>query len=580
MISGFFEGECSRMKSDSTTKYTRTSEDMSTTLAALKNPLTRTVIVQTCNNNIKISDDGASKIGAALQHPNCHLTGLALTALQHPKIGLLHISNGLQQLGSRITTLHLPNNQIDCESVASITRALQHTNSRVTELDLSDNRIDTHGVRLIASALEHSNCCVTILNLLNNRLANDYGARMIAGALLHPNCRVTELAIGHSGSNNEERMTSQGVIDIALALEHVNSSVTKLKLEADVGNDGARQLAHAFESINCCVTHLSLTCCRFGEKSMQHFTRALRHSNCRLIWLDISDNQIGNVTVSDDVELMLLADSLQHKNCRLTKLDITHNEIDSKGVEFIANALKHVNCRLTCLDLGYNPLLCAVGMKHIADALQNVNCRLTELDLTCCMIGSTGVNHISESLKHINCLLTEINLHENEIGLAGMKHVARALQHPSCRMAYVDLFEKDTLVEIAGMKYVFAALASRSTMSLLQDFPVGTIHLSNGETYNIEQCPDIPIELKNSIISKQASVSSIAIILHHISNSQQILVTGLMALRSIDNPEAGPLWRKLYELIGPFRSKIVEYLFWSNNFSNLKLRYYHGNTIR
>jgi hypothetical protein len=276
--------------------------------------------------------------------------------------------------------------------------------------------------------------------------------------------------------------------------------------------------------------------------------------------------------VSDDVELMLLADSLQHKNCRLTKLDITHNEIDSKGVEFIANALKHVNCRLTCLDLGYNPLLCAVGMKHIADALQNVNCRLTELDLTCCMIGSTGVNHISESLKHINCLLTEINLHENEIGLAGMKHVARALQHPSCRMAYVDLFEKDTLVEIAGMKYVFAALASRSTMSLLQDFPVGTIHLSNGETYNIEQCPDIPIELKNSIISKQASVSSIAIILHHISNSQQILVTGLMALRSIDNPEAGPLWRKLYELIGPFRSKIVEYLFWSNNFSNLKLR--------
>ena len=145
---------------------------------------------------------------------------------------LLKSSHSLQNL-------HIHQNNLSSESVASIITGLSH-NSSLTTLDISNSHFSMANVVSLASVLkDHSKCTLTVLNLQDCHI-NSEGAVELAAALCK-NSTLKRLYLDHNPIGVE------GASSMSDMLQH-NTSLERLYLCDDsVGEEGVHQLINSLK---------------------------------------------------------------------------------------------------------------------------------------------------------------------------------------------------------------------------------------------------------------------------------------------------------------------------------------------
>lgn len=167
----------------------------------------------------------------------------------------------------------------------------------------------------------------------------------------------------------------------------------------------------------------------------------------RLLWLDLSNNPIGNegaaalavmlenhcsldtlilskATLSDEAASTVIRSV--HKNATLKKLDLTHNGIGRGNQTHLALAqLLTRNEALHTLKLGWNSIH-GYRAEEFLNSLR-YNTHITDLDLSWNTVGSRGAGCLGWSLR-FNTALVHLDLTHNDIGERGGFVLADTLQ--------------------------------------------------------------------------------------------------------------------------------------------------------
>ena len=204
---------------------------------------------------------------------------------------LLRSSHSLQHL-------HIYQNNLSSESVASIITRLSH-NSSLTDLDISNSHFSMANVNILASVLkDHSKCTLTKL-YLQDCYINGEGAVKLAAAL-YKNTTLRNLDL----SNNPIGERVKGVTAVAEMLLE-NKTLRELNLQdCHITSEGAVELAAAL--------------CK----------------NSTLKYLDLDHNPIGVKGASS------MSDMLQH-NTSLEYFSLCDDSVGEEGVRQLINSLKH-----------------------------------------------------------------------------------------------------------------------------------------------------------------------------------------------------------------------------------------------
>ena len=194
--------------------------------------------------------------------------------------------------------LHIDENNLSSEGVASIITGLSHNNS-LRGLDISDSHFSMANTLHLSSLLrEHSKCTLTSLRTQNCHISSE-GAVELATAL----CKNTTLRTLHlSGNPIGERV--DGVTAVATMLVE-NKSLTLLWLDdCHISGQGAGEVAAAL------------------------------YKNSTLQDLNLNSNPIGVEGASS------MSDMLQH-NTSLTQLYMCDDSVGEEGVRQLMNSVKY-----------------------------------------------------------------------------------------------------------------------------------------------------------------------------------------------------------------------------------------------
>ena len=180
--------------------------------------------------------------------------------------------------------LHIEQNNLSLESVASIITGLSHNNS-LRELDISGSHFSTANTLHLSSLLrEHSKCTLTSLRLQDCHISSK-GAMELAAAL----CENTTLRkLDLSGNSIGEHV--EGVTAIVTMLAE-NKSLTWLELRGcHISGQGAGELAAALCK-NSTLQYLILNRNHIGVEGASSMSNMLHH-NTSLSWLEIRDDSV------------------------------------------------------------------------------------------------------------------------------------------------------------------------------------------------------------------------------------------------------------------------------------------------
>ena len=181
--------------------------------------------------------------------------------------------------------LHIEQNNLSSESVASIITGLSNNNS-LRELDISGSHFSTANTLHLSSLLrERSKCTLTSLRLQNCHISSE-GAVELATAL----CKNTTLRELHlSGNPIGERV--EGVTAVATMLVE-NKSLTWLGLRGcHISGQGAGELAAALCK-NSTLQTVDLDCNPIGVEGASSMSDMLQH-NTSLRQLHMRDDSVG-----------------------------------------------------------------------------------------------------------------------------------------------------------------------------------------------------------------------------------------------------------------------------------------------
>ena len=242
-----------------------------------------------------IGSGGAVEVIKALCGSGVKQLGLHSTEIGEPDsealCELLKSSHSLQRL-------HIHNNNLSSESVASIITGLSH-NSSLTTLNISNSHFNMANVDSLASVLkDHSKCTLTRLDLEDCHISSE-GAVELAAALCK-NTTLNDLNLGRNPIGEHV----EGVTAVAKMLAE-NTTLTKLHLwDCHISSEGAMELVAAL--------------CK----------------NSTLKYLFLNRNPIGVEGASS------MSDMLQH-NTSLEELHLCDDSVGEEGVHQLINSLKH-----------------------------------------------------------------------------------------------------------------------------------------------------------------------------------------------------------------------------------------------
>ncbi|KAL0153519.1 hypothetical protein M9458_051133 [Cirrhinus mrigala] len=117
-----------------------------------------------------------------------------------------------------------------------------------------------------------------------------------------------------------------------------------------------------------------------------------------------------NLTAQD---CEIVSSSLQSSNCVLIELDLSNNDLQDSGVKIISDGLKSANCQLEILRLS-GCMVTEEGCGYLSSALSSNPSHLRELDLSYNHPGQSGVQLLKHKLEDPNCALQILNLDHGE----------------------------------------------------------------------------------------------------------------------------------------------------------------------
>ena len=279
----------------------------------------------------------------------------------------------------------------------------------------------------LTSALMRQKCTLNHEHVNLNRLHLDIGmteesvSNMCAfiknGHASH--LQVLDLSSIRSGTRSSE---------MSKLLEAFNEVPCPELTDLDLGpsyisDEGVHMLCNALIKGFCKLNTLSLHSCSLTEKSMHSLRKALCHKHCKLSQMDLKYNAIGDEGVN-----ILFNDAVRRDQCELTYLNLNGCSLTADCIVALCKALQDEHCKLIFLLLANNAIGDEGVRMMCTDALRREECKLTELDLRHCSLTDECLPLLCETLQDGHCKLEWLNLRGNnftEEGESSLRDVER-----------------------------------------------------------------------------------------------------------------------------------------------------------
>ncbi|KAA0721550.1 NACHT, LRR and PYD domains-containing protein 4E NALP-epsilon [Triplophysa tibetana] len=157
-------------------------------------------------------------------------------------------------------------------------------------------------------------------------------------------------------------------------------------------------------AVRCCRRAL-LSGCGLTAESCEVVSSALQSSECPLIELDLSNNDLK------DSGVKLISDALKNTKCQLHTLRFSWCHVTEECCVSLSSCLQS-SSSLRELDLSNNDLKDS-GVKLISDALNTHNSQLHTLRLSGCMVTDEGCCSLASALSSQSSHLRELDLSYN-----------------------------------------------------------------------------------------------------------------------------------------------------------------------
>ena len=182
-----------------------------------------------------------------------------------------------------------------------------------------------------------------------------------------------------------------------------------------ISDEGIRMLCNALIKGRCKINLLSLHSCSLTEKSMHSLCKILYHGHCKLMEMHLKYNAIGDEGVN-----ILFNDAVRRDQCELAYLNLSGCSLTANCILALCKALQDEHCKLRFLLLADNAIGDVGVCMMCTNALRKEQCKLTHLQLDNCSLTDECLPLLCETLQDGHCKLTYLNLRENNFTKEGM----------------------------------------------------------------------------------------------------------------------------------------------------------------
>jgi len=258
----------------------------------------------------------------ALIRYNTKLDWLGLNGRDISDSNVISLAKNLKT-NTTLKTIALENNKIGDSGAVALANALAFGDSEVTSLYLGYNEISYTGVSALATMLS-VNAKVTEFNLEANRIG-DLGVELLAGAVGEKTANVKTLRL------EKNNFSLLGAKALSNMLRH-NITLTSLYLGQNlISDEGFSELCDALVQSNASLAVLDLSNNNIGNTSLSNL-RYLLKNNTTLTTLNLENNSFNRLTLKNLEEIFT-------HNKTLISLNLEGNNIKNECVEKLKNML-------------------------------------------------------------------------------------------------------------------------------------------------------------------------------------------------------------------------------------------------
>ncbi|CAM5149454.1 unnamed protein product, partial [Natator depressus] len=198
----------------------------------------------------------------------------------------------------------------------SLCQGLKDPNCKLKTISLSSCKLSSVFPEDLSPKILFTNQSLEKLDLSSNKL-EDLGLKYLCEGLKHPNCKLQKLLLWQC------HLTAACCGDLSAALS-TNQSLTELELSGNkLGDSGIKLLCEGLKHPSCKLQKLVVWDCHLTDACCEDLS-SLLSTNQSLRELNLSGNKLSYSGVK------LLCEGLKHPNCKLEKLDLSESHIDEK----------------------------------------------------------------------------------------------------------------------------------------------------------------------------------------------------------------------------------------------------------
>lgn len=409
--------------------------------------------VQRSYNDLSVSLKCQHLLGFEEEQPASGFMSPALTSNESFQMCSLPLSElhlfcrALRSSYCKIKDLKL----IFCHLTASCGRDLSSVfkaNQYLTELEFVKSTLEDSGMKLLCEGLKQPSCTLQALRLYRCLISPPSCG--VLTSIFRTNQWLTELEF------YETKLEVTGLQLLCEGLKDPNCKLQKLRLCASLLPGSSKPICKCLASVlifNPHLTGLDLSENPLGDKGVKYLCEGLRHSNCKVEKLDLSNCHLTNAScvelssflqVSQTLkELFVYGNVLGDMGVRhlceglLLAKDITENlvlsecSLSTACCEPLAQVLSSTQS-LTRLLL-INNKIGDLGLKLLCEGLKQPDCQLKDLSLWTCNLTGACCWDLCNAL-YTNEHLRDLDLSDNALGDEGVLALYEGLAHPCCKL--------------------------------------------------------------------------------------------------------------------------------------------------
>ncbi|CAB3978598.1 NACHT, LRR and PYD domains-containing 14-like [Paramuricea clavata] len=345
--------------------------------------------------------------------------------VEHVFSALMNMECTVSHTHTNLTWLTLNNFCMSDKVLSKIRLFLKNGHgSHLEILNLSANKLGPSGIYKLCEVLNNNHFTELAYLDLSGNPVGDEGASVLCNTLIKGPRKLTKLKLFGCS------LTGRCIPSFVKTLQDEHCKLTYLSLGGNgIGDDGVRSLCeNALNKEHCKLTELHLGSCSLTDRCISNLCQALQDERCKLNVLSLSHNNIGNEGVC-----VLFEDALMKEHCKLTKLYLDKCLLTDQCIPTLCKALQDERCKLTNWIVENNNIgdegVCAL----FEDVLTNEHCKLTELNLNECLLTDKCIPILCKTLQDERCGLTRVCLNLNRFTENGKKILVDLQKYSECK---------------------------------------------------------------------------------------------------------------------------------------------------